>query len=46
LKNIRAYSVGTFTPNRTPTWIYKTLAALPYRVPLFGISNLAFAELP
>lgn len=45
LKNIRAFSVGTFTPNRTPMWIYKTLAALPYRVPLFGISNLAFAEL-
>ena len=46
LKNFSTMTVGTFTPNRTPMWIYKTLAALPYRVPLFGISNLAFAELP
>lgn len=46
LINIRTFSVGTFTPNRTPLWLYKTLAALPYLVPLFGISNLAIAEVP
>jgi SAM-dependent methyltransferase len=46
LNNIRTFSVGTFTPNRTPLWLYKTLAALPYRVPLFGISNLAIAQVP
>ena len=46
LTDIRTFSVGTFTPNRTPLWLYKTLAALPYRVPLFGISNLAIAQVP
>lgn len=46
LTHIRAFSVGTFTPNRTPTWLYKVLGALPYRVPLFGISNLAIAQVP
>jgi SAM-dependent methyltransferase len=44
LTKIRTFSVGTFTPNRTPLWLYKTLAALPYIVPLFGISNLAIAQ--
>lgn len=43
---IRTFTVGTFTPNRTPIWLYKRLAALPYRVPLFGISNLALAQVP
>lgn len=46
LTKIRTFSVGTFTPNRTPLWLYKTLAALPYLVPLFGISNLAIAQVP
>ena len=46
LTNIRTFSVGTFTPNRTPVWLYKILAALPYRVPLFGISNFALAQVP
>jgi SAM-dependent methyltransferase len=46
LTNIRTFSVGAFTPNRTPLWLYKTLAALPYRIPLFGISNLALAQVP
>jgi SAM-dependent methyltransferase len=46
LTNIRTFSVGAFTPNRTPLWLYRILAALPYRVPLFGISNFALAEVP
>jgi len=46
LTNISTFSVGTFTPNRTPLWLYKILAALPYRVPLFGISNFALAQVP
>lgn len=46
LTDIRTFSVGTFTPNRTPLWLYKILAALPYRVPLFGISNFALAQVP
>jgi len=44
LTHIRTFTVGTFTPNRTPIWLYKILAALPYRIPLFGISNLAVAR--
>jgi SAM-dependent methyltransferase len=46
LTHIRTFAVGAFTPNRTPIWLYKILAALPYRIPLFGISNLAFARVP
>ena len=44
LKDFIAMTVGTFTPNRTPTWLYKTLMRLPYRMPIIGISNMAFGQ--
>jgi SAM-dependent methyltransferase len=41
LKDFKTMTVGTFTPNRTPIWLHKILASLPYRMPLIGISNAA-----
>ncbi|MFC1935431.1 class I SAM-dependent methyltransferase [Chloroflexota bacterium] len=40
----RALPVGTFTPNRTPTWIFRLLRRLPYKWLLFGVSNVALAR--
>lgn len=36
--------VGLIFPNRTPPWLYPALRALPFRVPLIGISNLVVAR--
>jgi SAM-dependent methyltransferase len=44
LKNFTTMTVGTFTPNRTPIWLCKALASLPYRMPIIGISNMAFGR--
>ena len=44
LKDFTTMTVGTFTPNRTPMWLYKVLASLPYRMPVIGISNMALGR--
>ena len=44
LTDFQTLTVGTFTANRTPTWLYKPLSSLPYRVPLVGLTNVAFGR--
>lgn len=44
LKEFMTMTVGTFTPNRIPIWLYKILSRLLYRMPLIGISNMALAS--
>lgn len=36
--------VGLIFPNKTPSWLYPALAALPFRIPLIGISQLVVAR--
>ena len=43
-KDFTTMTVGTFTPNRTPMWLYRILASLPYRMPVIGISNMALGR--
>jgi len=45
LADIRSFTGGWFTPNRTPAWLFNILKTFPYRVPLVGISNVLFARL-
>jgi len=45
VEDVQTFTVGCFTPNRTPMWLFKLLARLPYRWPLVGISNMAFCRL-
>jgi len=45
LSQARVFSVGCFTPNRTPQWVARLLSKLPYRWPLVGMYNIALAYL-
>ncbi len=41
LQHVKCYTVGYFTPNRTPRWLAPFLVLLPYRVPLLGMYTIA-----
>ena len=40
LTNIRHFSVGWFTPNRTPKWLANVFLKLPYHVPVVGMYTI------
>ena len=44
LKEFQTLTVGAFTANRTPMWLYKPLSRLPYRIPVIGLTNVAFGK--
>lgn len=46
LRPARALTVGCYTANRTPFWLFPLLDRLPYRWPLVGLTNLVLAEVP
>jgi ubiquinone/menaquinone biosynthesis C-methylase UbiE len=46
LREVRSFTVGNFTPNRTPLWLATVLGKLPYRVPLLGLYTIAVGEKP
>lgn len=41
---VRVFCGGTFTPNRTPSWLVPFLRRLPYRWPLVGMYNVALGR--
>jgi SAM-dependent methyltransferase len=41
LQHVKCYTVGCFTPNRTPRGLAALLALLPYRAPLLGMYTIA-----
>lgn len=40
LITVRYFTVGRFTPNRTPQWLAASLVNLPFRVPVFGLYTI------
>ena len=46
LHRIRSETGGWFTPNRTPLRLARTLATLPYRLPLLGLYAIAVGDKP
>jgi ubiquinone/menaquinone biosynthesis C-methylase UbiE len=44
LRKVAFQRVGLIFPNKTPEWLYPVLRAMPFRVPLIGISQLVLAE--
>ena len=44
LRPVAFQRVGLIFPNKTPRWLYPALRAMPFRVPLVGISQVALAE--
>jgi SAM-dependent methyltransferase len=41
LRDVQTWSVGCFTPNRTPMWLADACRKLPYRWPGVGLYNIA-----
>jgi SAM-dependent methyltransferase len=46
LKTLSFHRGGLIFPNRTPRWLFGGLRALPYRLPLVGITQLVVASKP
>ena len=40
LEDVRNFTVGWFTPNRTPEWLAKMLLKLPFYVPVVGLYTI------
>lgn len=46
LELIKHETVGWFTPNVPPVWLFHILRLLPFRVPLIGLSHFFFLKPP
>jgi len=44
LKDIRHFTVGWFTPNRTPEWFARILLKLPFHIPILGMYTITVAR--
>lgn len=45
LTEIRHFTVGWFTPNRTPEWLARTLVKLPFRIPILGLYTITVGQI-
>ena len=45
LQDVKAASVGCFTPNRTPQWMANVFTRLPFRWPVVGMYTIAIGYL-